>query len=475
MLISLVRVKVLAILLGPAGVGLMGLLINVMTTATQLMGLGIESSGTKQVGESVGRQDVKRLDTVRRALLWGTIALGVLGGGVVFLLKGVIAEKVFDDPELATVIGWLSLGVTLSIAAGSQSALITGMRQIGAVAKIQVSAGLLSTVVGLTFVWLMGLNGLIFHVLAAPVASFLIGHVYVAKLPGITTGPSSFQAIAREWKGLAGLGFSMMISALVTSVSILAVRSLVQREAGAEELGYFQAAWGLSMMYLGFVLAVLGTDFYPKLAGIYHDKVQANNFINEQTEIALLMSAPFMFVLMGFLPWIVPLLYSSEFGPAIDILRWMILADVIKIITFPLRFIIIVAGRGRLFIMTELISAVVFVFFVWLLLPEFGAEAVGLAYLARYLIYFLVLYCLAKILSGLDWTRTIGILFFSLMAALVVLLAASIYGEWVRIGLCVAILVAFSACAYFYLFSSSASSSLGYALKRVYKKRFSPK
>lgn len=470
MLISLVRVKVLAVLLGPAGVGLMGLLINVMTTASQLVGLGIGSSGTKQVGESVGRQDINRLDTVRRALFWGTMALGTLGGGTVFLLKDFIAEELFADPALANSIGWLAIGVALSIAASSQSALITGMRQIGAVAKIQVSAGVLSTVVGLAFVWFMGLEGLIFHVLAAPVASFLIGHVYVAKLPGITSGPSSLIEITKEWRALAGLGFSMMISALITSVSILIVRSLVQREAGAIELGYFQAAWGLSMMYLSFVLAVLGTDFYPKLAGIFHDKVQANKFINEQTEMALIMSAPFMFVLMGFLPWIVPLLYSSEFVSAIDILRWMIIADVIKIITFPLRFIIIVAGRGRIFILTELVAAVIFVFFVWLFLPSFGAEATGMGYLARYIIYMPVTFFLAKEISGLRWERGAFVIFFLLVFLLCALAYSSIFGRWVSAVMCLIVLMVTGGAFLFALRRGDASGFSGIAENFVPKK-----
>lgn len=442
MLISLVRVKALAILLGPAGIGLMGLMINVMTTASQLFGLGVGSSGTKQIGESVGRQDTKRLDSVRRALFWGTMALGVAGGGAVFFLKGVIAEKIFADSSLAASIGWLAIGVTLSIAASSQSALIKGMRKIGAIAKIQVSAGLLSTAIGLTFVWLMGQDGLIFHVLAAPVASFLIGHYYVAKLPGLTSGSTSIEAVAKEWKDLAGLGFAMMVSALVTSISVLAVRSLVQREVGAEELGYFQAAWGLSMMYLSFVLAVLGTDFYPRLAGIYHDKVQANKLINEQTEMALLMAAPLMFFLMGFLPWIVPLLYSDEFTPAVDILRWMIVADAMKVITFPLRFIVIVAGRGRLFIFTELVSALTFVVIVWLLLPDFGVEAAGLAYLVRYIIYLPMLFFLIRGFFELWWISKVFLLFLALIFTLGVFFVSSLFSDWAAAGLSLVVLAA---------------------------------
>jgi len=191
--------------------------------------------------------------------------------------------------------------------------------------------------------------------------------------------------------------------------------------------------------------------------------------------MALLMAAPLMFFLMGFLPWIVPLLYSNEFGPAIDILRWMIIADVIKIITFPLRFIIIVAGRGRLFMFTELVGAVVFVILVWLLLPDFGVEATGLAYLARYLVYLPMLYFVAKGLSGLDWAVRVIALFLSLMLALVVLAFASSYDDWAGAGLCFFVLISFGFCIYFYLVKNSNDFSLGRALKRFVIEKSSSK
>ena len=468
MLISLVRVKVLALLLGPAGVGVMGLMMNLMTTTSQLMGLGIGSSGTKEIGASVGRQDTQRLDTVRRALFWGTMTLGSLGGASMFLLREVIAERLFGDPIMANAVGWLAMGVALSVGASAQTALIAGMGQIKAVAKVQVVAGLISTVAGLAFVWALGMDGVIFHVIATPVTTFLFGHYFVAKLPRDFTGESSLNAVATEFKALAALGFSMMVSALVTSLSVLLVRSFVQREVSAEALGYFQAAWGLSMMYLSFVLAVLGTDFYPKLAGMFHDKAQVSSFINEQTKLALLMSAPFMLVLMGFLPWIVPLLYSSEFDSAVDILRWMIIADVIKIATFPLRFVIIVAGRGAVFIITELSSAMVFVLFAWLLIKYFGVEAVGLAYLARYIVYLPIIYYFARTLSGLRFNASVVTLFLSLLAALTCLFLFSSYGDATSAVFCVAMLCVF--CGGVYLRSSRRPqpNSIGNTMRRFF-------
>src|SRR5690606_3834164 len=124
-----------------------------------------------------------------------------------------------------------------------------------------------------------------------------------------------------------------------------------------------------------------------------------------QTRSALLISAPFMFLLMGALPWAIPILYSEEFLPSIDILRWIIIADAIKVITIPLRFVVIVGGSGRIIVMTEIIGAFFFVGATWVLLPVVGVEATGMAYLARYLVFLPLLYFLARALSGLSWIK----------------------------------------------------------------------
>ena len=52
MIIGIVKVKVLAVLLGPAGIGLMGLYQNIMGMAATLAGCGIGSSGVRQVASS---------------------------------------------------------------------------------------------------------------------------------------------------------------------------------------------------------------------------------------------------------------------------------------------------------------------------------------------------------------------------------------------------------------------------------------
>lgn len=412
--------KILASLLGPTGVGLMGLLINVMETTAQVFGIGLASSGTKKVGEIFGQEDQKKLVTTRRALVWGTCVLGITAGTVLFLCREMLAEAIFKDAGIAPQIGWLAIGVALSIAAQSHSAVLAGTQQLASIAKMQIFSGLFSVLVGLSLIWLMGESGLIFFILTTPVASFFLGHFFVSKLPSVVHGPIPLRDVLSNFRAMGQLGLSVMISGMITSVSFLVIRGLIQNELGSVPQGYFQAAWGISTMYLGFVLAVLGTDFFPKLSGMYPNKTRARRFVNDQTEIALLIAAPLILFLGCCAHLIIPILYTPEFAPAVDVLRWMVIADAIRIVTFPKRFVIIASARGALFFFTELFAALTFVGFVILLIPRFGLEGVGIAYLCRYLGYLPLVYFISRKLVELRWGKQLARPFYSLFFLVVV-------------------------------------------------------
>ena len=85
MVIGIVKVKVLAVLLGPAGIGLMGLYQNIMGVASVLAGCGLDRSGVRQLAASTDEAEI--LSIVRRALWSGNLILGLSGMAVLWLLR----------------------------------------------------------------------------------------------------------------------------------------------------------------------------------------------------------------------------------------------------------------------------------------------------------------------------------------------------------------------------------------------------
>jgi O-antigen/teichoic acid export membrane protein len=405
--IGLLRMKVVAVLIGPAAVGMIGILQNIMATASTVSALGFGNVGTRQIAEAHGRGEQADVDAARRALFWGTLILAALGGLVFWALRDALANRVLDDVSLAPTVGWLAVGVALTVAAGSQRALLTGMRRIGDIARVTVLSSLASTMLGIPLLIWLGRDGVLWFILLTPLASFVISHGFVARLPGVKSPPTPLRVLADQWRTLARLGAAFMVAGLAGTVGQLVVRTLVQNDLGAESLGYFQAAWVISMTYIGFVLNAMGTDYYPRLTAAIHDHAQANRLVNEQTEVAILLAGPVVLGMLALVPWVIQLLYSVEFSPAVAILRWQILGDALKIISWPMGFVLLASGKGKTFMLKESLVMGVFVVMVWLLLPYFRLESTGIAFFAMYLVNVPILLVLARSLTGFRWSRTV--------------------------------------------------------------------
>jgi PST family polysaccharide transporter len=417
MAVSLAKMKVVAVLLGPAGVGIVGLYMNLIQTASSIASLGVGNVGTRQIAAAHAEGGDEAVGRTRRALFWLTILLALTGAAFFWLASGWIAGAILADKSRAGEVVWLSLGVALTVGAGSQAALLTGLRRIGDLARINLGSGLVGAALGVLALWLWGERGLIAMVLVAPMATFLLGHLYVARLGPISGGSLSLPELTREWRALVKLGFAFMLSGLVTTLGHLAVRALVQRELGAEALGHFQAAWAIGMTYLGFVLGAMGTDYYPRLTAAISDRVAATRLVNEQTEVALLLCAPVLLAMLGLAPWVIRLLYSDAFGPAVEILRWQLLGDILKVMSWPLGFVILASGAGKTFVLTETLGMGVFIIGVLIGLPLIGVTATGVSFLLLYVAHLPIVWWLGGRRITFRWTRAVKAQALAVMAA----------------------------------------------------------
>lgn len=447
-LIGLVRVKVAALLLGPAGIGLIGLLQSLMTTAAVITACGLNTAGTRQIAEAAARGDARDTSATRRALFWGTLVLASIGALVIVLLRDVLAARVLDGTAPARDVGWMAVGVALTVAAGSQSALLNGLRRIADLAWISIGSAFLSSVLGIGALLLWPEQGVLIFVLSVPLCSFVLGHWFVSRLPPMQAPPTPLSQLTSQWGAMLRLGTAFMVSGLVVNAGQLLTRSLVQRELGTEALGHFQAAWAISMTYIGFVLTAMGTDYYPRLTAVIQDREAVNRLVNEQTEVALLLAGPVFLLMLGIAPWIIEALYSRDFGEAVAILRWQVMGDILKVASWPVGFIILAAGAGRTFMFTESAAIAVYLLFVWLGLPRLGLLATGIGFVVMYAVLLPLVFWIAKARTGLRWDAGIKIYLAALMAVAALIFAAAAFSQ--------------TACAIFSVLASAAFAFHGF-------------
>jgi len=438
--VGIIKVKVLAVLLGPAGVGVMGLYQNVMATASIMCGCGLESSGVRQI--AAAQDDARTQTLIRRALFWANVLLGGTGMLLLWLMRDSLSQWVFHDGTHASEMGWLGLGVFLSLMVSSQMALLQGLRRIDMVAKVNIFGAIAGAIAGVALVWWLRDAALHWFVIVAPAASLLFSAWYAARLPQAPV-EEDWVAVRQRWQAMFSLGIPLMAAGLLSLVTQLVARSWVMRDLGLDAGGYFQAAWSITMTYIGFVLGAMATDYLPRLSAAIHEPSRAVRLVNEQTEMALLMAAPVLLGMLTLAPWVIEWLFAASFAPAVEILRWQVMGDVFKVIGWPMGFIVLAMGRGDLFIATQLNWNVIYLLCLWLGMESMGLLIVGVGFFAAYVLQVGLVRLVVGKLIGFTSQGSNLALFSALFAASAVVLLAGRYGHGTQLLLGLPLMIVF--------------------------------
>lgn len=403
-LVGLLRVKVVALLLGPAGVGIVGMYSSATSLLGTVTGLGLQGSAVRAIAHAQGRDDplaVARTIRMMRRLVW---ASGVLGWLATVLLALPLSRWMFESDRHAWALAVLGGGLFMNTLTNGQLGLLQGLRRIGDIARVQVMGALLNTVVTIGLYAWLGERGIV-PVLLANSALSLFASWWFARRVQVPDVVMDWRQAVSEAKPLVSLGVAMMWSGVLTLLLDLFTRSLISRHAGLDAAGMYQAAWALSGMFAGFVLGAMGTDFYPRLTEAIHDRAASARAVNEQTEIGVLLALPGLLVTLGFAKWIVWLLYSSKFGPATDALLWMMLGVYCRVVSWPMAYIQLALGAGRWYMATEGFFFAMQAVLVFLLVPQWGLQGAAYAFAGGCALQVVGVVWVAHRLIGFRWSR----------------------------------------------------------------------
>jgi len=408
-LIRMVRTKVLAILLGPGGVGLEAIYDSVISVSRTAVDLGISSSGVRQIASAVGcgSQPViaSTVFTLRRVCL----VLGIIGAVALFLAREPISRLAFGNADHAFAIGLLSVILLFGAVNGGQGALLQGTRRIGDLAKMNIFGTLAGAILSIPIVYFWGRAGIPVYMVLASAAAVFISWLYARRVR-VEKVRIPFQQVAIEATSLLKLGLAFLASGLMTTGTTFLLRVFVAHQEGVYGAGQFQAATSLSLVYVSFVLQAMGADFYPRLTAAANDNRRCNQLVNEQAEISMLLALPGVLATLALAPWVIQIFYSSKFDKAAEILCWQVAGTFLQVNSWPMGFILLAKGRAAVFFWTDLVAYSVYVALGWVGLKFFGLPGLGMAFLGLYVFYLGLIYFVVWRVSGFTFSpRNIGL------------------------------------------------------------------
>ncbi len=416
-LIRIVRTKAIALLLGPTGFGLFGLYGSIASLTQSIAEMGINSSGVRQIAEAVGSGDTGRVAQTSAVLRRTSIVLGLLGAGLLVVFCRQVSSLTFGSDRHAAAITLLSVAIFFQIVSDGQGALIQGMRRILDLAKMGVLGALFGTLISIAVVYFLRDKGVVPALVGVAGMMTIMSWWYARKIH-VMASPVTFSQVRQEAGALLKLGFAFMASGFMTLGIAYAVRIILLRMVSLAATGVYQAAWTLGGLYVGFILQAMGADFYPRLTANANDNLVCNRLVNEQTRVGLLLAGPGVLATLSFAPLVIALFYSTKFGAAVALLRWICLGATLQVITWPMSFIIVAKGKQAIFFGTELAWALASLGLAWICVRSFGLNGSGMAFFGSYICYGILLYPVVHRLSGFRWSaanKKTGLLFLSLI------------------------------------------------------------
>ena len=401
--LGIARTKAWALLLGPAGLGIMGIYSSILDLARTVAGMGVSSSAVREIAYANGSGDSRRtsltVSTVRRL----TLLLAGAGAVALVLSSDWISLISFGNNHQASGIALLAIAVFFSTLSGGQTALIQGFRRIGDLARVNVLGGLLGTIAGILLICFLQKRGIVPALVAVSAATLLASWWYSRRLEVEQTSLklSQFRAEAQT---MLSLGFVLMASGFMTVGVAFFVRIIVLRDLGEDAAGFYQSAWTLGGLYGGFVLQAMAADFFPRLSAVAGDNRECNRLVNEQAEISLLLALPGIIGTLAFASFVIDVFYSGKFEPAVGLLRWICMGMMVQVASWPMGFIVLAKGARRLFFWSELVASVVQVALIWVFIRYFGLNGTGIGFFAENFLYWFVIYSIVRSLSGFRWS-----------------------------------------------------------------------
>lgn len=415
--------KFAALFLGTIGVGIIGLVENLLSVLYGFVNFGIPASSVREIALLTNESDTNSNNENRKIKIiqyWSLLS-GILGG----ILFTVISYFFFKDfyPQDASFFWFSTLALYFLFFSlfSAKMAILQGKRELKKMVVIQVWSAIIQMVSGLFCYYFFGINGISLAILFSAIFSYVILHFYT-RSNNISPIKISLEQVFFEGLPMVKLGLILSIGALINQIAYYIIRVFLKDFLSLEALGIFQVSQTILIGYLSLIFVVMSNSFYPQLCNLESDKSTFEKYINQQTQFALFLVVPMVLGMYLFAPQIVAILYSMEFLDVLLVLKIALFGLILKTIAWPIGFISLVKGNRKLFFKQNLLSDFINVISSVLLTYYFGLIGLGIAFSAMFFVSLgYNFYTVSRNYQFQFSRETIQIILFSILSGLIAL------------------------------------------------------
>jgi len=394
MLTGLISVKVVSVIIGPAGIALLGQLNSFSTIVLNLASGGINSGVTKYVAEHKS-EPVDRVKQFISTAFKITTYCSLIIGLCLILFNSILSKLVMLSPNYGYV--FIIFGLTIFFFSFNNLLLsiLNGYKEFKRFVKINIVNSVCGLIFTIILVCFWQLNGALISTVTFQSVMLLVTLWMIRKLPFIK---KEFffgvfdKSIFRKYFHYAAMTF---ISIATVPVSQLILRGHIIANVSEIQAGWWEAMNRISGIYLMIITSSFSVYYLPRLSELKTSKELRHEISKAYKVVFPLLITGFTIIYL-FRVYIIRFVFTEEFLPMVNLFIWQLVGDLFKIASWLLAFLMVAKSMTKAFITTEILFSAFFVGLSFLLLKPNGIVGIVQAYLINYIVYFIILLILFR-------------------------------------------------------------------------------
>nr|WP_321230294.1 oligosaccharide flippase family protein [uncultured Psychroserpens sp.] len=386
-LISVIRSKVIAIWIGPTGMGILGLLTSTLKVVGEFTKLGLSTTAVREIAQTESKGNAQETNSILatiKKVVWFT---GVFGVVVTLILSPLLSYLAFDGYEYTIAFAWVSISLLFNQLSDGQLAILQGFRRLKLLAKANLLGNFVGLLISLPLYYFFRLDAIVPVIIISSFVALVVSWFYSKQVKVDTPKLSNREAFSKA-KSMLNLGLMLSLRGSITLVAAYVFQLYLSHVGGIDEVGYFVAGFMIINSYVGMVFNAMRTDYFPKLSVVIDSLEDVNKIVTNQSIVGILIIGPLVVAFLSFLPLIVRVLYTPAFLVIIAFVSWAILGVLFKTLSFSMGYVILAKGDSKLFIKTAVFFSTLMLGFNILGYHFYGLEGLGISFLLYYIIHF---------------------------------------------------------------------------------------
>ena len=381
---GLVLNKLYALVLGPAGLAIVGQFTTFASMTYGLSTAGLGNGVTRYVASNP-----PNLPAILGTAFAACSTVTMIASLVLISIPADLAQWLLGSANHGAAIALVALSNLVIAPSALLLATLNGQRDLRAVTLFGLLGVGLSLCVTIALTLTLGLFGAL---IAQAIAQALLGivligyfwrHRYLSRLDFSLPDITALRTL---------LQYSLMsiVAALALPLALIGIRNHIAETLSWNDVGYWQGMWRISEVYMLAVTGALTTYLLPRFSELSTSQELRRELI-DAFKLLVPMIAVFGFTIYAFRHMVIRILFDERFHAMADLFAFQLIGDVAKIAAWILAYMLIAKSMTTAYIVLEIVFVSMFVLLTFNLVDRFGLIGATYAYAITYFFNFVVL------------------------------------------------------------------------------------